>query len=126
MSTTESTGTFSSGILIGDQASGAPVTPTLVGSTKISSCLELQSTTTAFTPPRMTSVQISAITPAVDGMTAYATDFNAPAVRTDGLWQYPIAMQSLTLLASQVKALTTTPVTILPALTAGSAYVVYM
>lgn len=115
MTTTDSTGTFSSGILIGNQASGYPVTPTLsAGGVKTSSVLELQSTDQGFTPPRMTTAQINAIVTTTPGMQAYDTTIDAPVVKTTDTWVSSVFRKTVTLTRANILAMNAGAIALLP------------
>jgi len=123
MSSTESTGTFSSGVLIGDSN-----VPTTVDSVTISSCLELQSSDSALTLPRMTTTQLSALTVPINGMIAYDNVLKT-LVKYDSITPGFISAQgknsiaSISVLGSEITRMYGTPKLLIAATGAGTAII---
>ena len=65
------------------------------GAANANAVLDVQSTTKAFLPPRMTTAQMSAIPSPVEGMTVYNTDFDATASYNGTTWVYGFGFLNL-------------------------------
>jgi len=84
--------TFTTSVLIGDTGavagSSKDSTPSLtkVNGVPVNAALEIQSTTGGLVLPRMTTVQINAITTPVAGMMAYNSTLNSPVFYQNGAW----------------------------------------
>ncbi len=76
----------------------APVTGSLsigTSSANANAALDVQSTTKAFMPPRMTDAQMRAISSPTTGMVVYNTGFNALATYNGSIWTYGFANLNL-------------------------------
>lgn len=127
MAITDSTGTFNSGILIGDPIGRYPATPTLFNNVPISSVLELKSLDKALTLTRMSSAELEAIVTPIDGMIAYNTDISAVVCRSNGIWVSEFSTfhtDTVIVTRADMLALNVTPKQLLDAPAAGKARII--
>lgn len=112
--------TFTKPLLVADKVAGASPSSPSVG-------FELQSTTSAMLPSRLTTAQINALS-SVDGMIAYNTDTGAFNLAQGGAWASfsPTAAQSVTVNITNAQLLNmfAAPVPLLPAPGPGKMIVV--
>lgn len=79
--------TFNTSVLIADALSGGyPATMTEVGGDPVAAALEIQSDDGALLLPRLTTTQMNAMTPVVDGMIIYNTTAAAVYERAGNAW----------------------------------------
>lgn len=117
-------------VLIADEikttggSSDSIATMTEVGGVPVAAALEIQSTLGGLLLPRMTDVQLAALTPVVAGMLAYNSTQNAVTVFNGTSFNVSGGFTTLQLTAAQVNGMYATPVTILLTSNVGQAYVV--
>lgn len=99
---------------------------TKVAGVTVAAALEVQSTNGALLLPRMTAVQIAALTPVVDGMMAYDSTNGTPVVRSAGVWGGQSELFSVvTLTQANIQGMFAVPVSVLPAPGAGKTIIVH-
>jgi hypothetical protein len=82
------------------------------GAANANAVLDVQSTTKAFLPPRMTTTQMNAIASPVEGMTIYNTDFDATASYNGTNWVYGFGFLNLDNVFSATSSTSTGTVTL--------------
>lgn len=123
---------FTSGFLIGDTvtvsggSTDSTASMTKVAGVTVAAALELQSTQGALLLPRMTSAQIAALTPVVDGMVAYDSTNGTAVVHSAGVWGGQGNLSAVvTLTQANIQGMFAAPVAILPAPGAGKTIIVH-
>jgi hypothetical protein len=94
-------------------------TMTKVGDNTVAAALEVQSTEGGILFPRMTSAQMNALTPVVNGMMLYNTDLESAFIRQNGSFSPLNTVKSLSITSAGFIGMFNTPILFIPAPGAG-------